>query len=417
MFEEESSEQPKKKELPKISNTESASSGWLKKVSQLFSVFKKESNDHDRNKKIHQLEKARDTEKKILLEQRNFYEKLFSRSPETKNKTKHHFFEKLRKAPKPALTPPPPPSPPASVLSVPTPKAPEITIPTQTKVPEPSALVLKPPVALTMENEIPKPPLQSQPQITQAPVQSSEITKPPLPVAPLPVQKKAFSLGFFSRLFSKDLSAKLAEERKKEEAWQERNSVEQRFWQPAKGFNPNLIKDQEIVFFNWHENILVLSLSLVMCCLAISLTYVGLLIWQKERLEASKFAFSNVEIIDSQIKKSEQEVEEVKEFNNKLSMVSGLLDNHVYWTNFLTFLEDSTLKDVYYERFAGDISGEYSIPALASSLEAISLQLDVMKKVEKVESVSPDIGQPSADGRSMQFNLGLVIDPTVFTKK
>ena len=47
MFEEESSEQPKKKELPKISNTESASSGWLKKVSQLFSVFKKEISDRN----------------------------------------------------------------------------------------------------------------------------------------------------------------------------------------------------------------------------------------------------------------------------------------------------------------------------------------------------------------------------------
>ncbi len=407
MFQEETSQQEKKNELPKVSNTETATTGWLKKISQLFSMSKKENSEHDLKKKLHQLEKARDAEKKILLEQRNFYEKLFSRSPKVKDTTKHHLFGKLNKASESSITPPKPPLAPAPVLVVP--KPPVVT--------QPAAPILNPPVPLTIENAPPAPVSQAESTITPPVVQSLETIKPALPPVPPPVQKKSFSLGFFSRLFSKDLSAKLAEERKREEAWQERNSVEQRFWQPAKGFNPNLVKDQEIVFFNWHENILVLSLSLVMCCLAISLVYVGLLIWQKERLDATKTAFVNVTVIDDRIFKSEQEVEEVKKFNNKLSMVSALLDNHVYWTNFLTLLEYSTLKDVYYERFAGDISGEYTIPAVASSLEAISLQLDVMKKADKVESVSPDTGQTSADGKSVQFNLGLTVDPTVFTKK
>ncbi len=442
MFEEKSSQSEEKPILPKVTTTETASSSWLTKISHMFSVFKKGSNENILKKKLHQLEVARDAEKKILLEQRNFYEKLFSRSTEKKHKRKLHFFGRKKKALEPListstphsppsslpvtptpptpsahlyLTPPTPPSP-LKAFSVPPAPLPSVTVPTPSPAPQVVEPILQPPVPLTIANAptlTPKHAHVSPPTVVHPPTNK----KHPLPPVPPAISKKAFSLGFFSNLFTKNLVAKLAEERKREEAWQERNSVEQRFWQPANGFNPNLIKDQEIVFFNWHENILVLSLSLVMCCLAISLTYVGLLIWQKERIEATKTAFGNVTVIDNQIIKSEQEVDEVKKFNTKLRMVSSLLDNHVYWTNFLTLLEFTTLKDVYYERFSGDVSGEYTIPAVASSLEAISLQLDVMKKYDKVQSVSPDTGQTSADGRSVQFNLGLTVDPTVFTKK
>ena len=440
MFEEKSSQSEQKPILPKVTTTETASSSWLTKISHMFSMFKKGSNENILKKKLHQLEVARDAEKKILLEQRNFYEKLFSRSTEKKHKRKLGFFNRKKKAleplistsapqspplhvtpplvvPRPHLhpTPPTPPSP-LKAFSVPPVPLPSATVPTPPPAPQVVEPVLQPPVPLTIANA--PTPTSNHAHVTPATVVHAPTNKKhPLPPVPPVVSKKAFSLGFFSNLFSKNLVAKLAEERKREEAWQERNSVEQRFWQPANGFNPNLIKDQEIVFFNWHENILVLSLSLVMCCLAISLTYVGLLIWQKERIEATKSAFVNVTVIDNQIIKSEQEVDEVKKFNTKLRMVSSLLDNHIHWTNFLTLLEFTTLKDVYYQRFSGDVSGEYTIPAVASSLEAISLQLDVMKKYDKVQSVSPDTGQTSADGRSVQFNLGLTVDPTVFTKK
>lgn len=223
-------------------------------------------------------------------------------------------------------------------------------------------------------------------------------------------------LSLFKRLFSKNVTHKLSSEREKELAWQERNQVEKRSWQPANAIKPNLIKNQEVLFFNWHENLLVLALSLVMCCLAIGLLYVGLLIWQKERLDTSRVALLNAQVIDEQIALGEQEAQEIKAFTYKLNMVSSLLDNHIYWTNFLAFLENNTLKDVYYEKFSGDLSGSYSVPSVAKNLEAISLQLEVMKAYPKVKSLTPDTGQTSADGSSVNFNLGMSVDPTLFTK-
>lgn len=223
-------------------------------------------------------------------------------------------------------------------------------------------------------------------------------------------------VGLLDRLLSKNVRHKLVKEKEKELAWQERTQVEKRFWQPANAIKPNLIKNQEVVFFNWHENFLVLGLSLMMCCLAIGLLYVGLLIWQKERLDTTQVALQNTKVIDQQINLGEQEAVEIKTFTQKLNTVSALLDNHVYWTNFFKFLEDNTLKDVYFANFTGDLSGEYSIPGHARSLDAITLQFEVMKVYPKIKSLTPDTGDDAADGKSINFNLGMSIDPTIFIK-
>lgn len=253
---------------------------------------------------------------------------------------------------------------------------------------------------------------------------ANHLTPPPTPPSsklpvppPLPEKKANKKPGsFFSHWFSRNKTQKLAEEREKELAWQERNRVEQRFWQPAQAVKPNLIKNQEVVFFNWHENVLILSLSLVMCCLAIGFIYVGLLIWQKDRVQDTQLALQNSKIIDQQIALGEQAAVEIKSFTIKLNAVSSLLDNHVYWTNFLKFLEDNTLKDVYLESFTGDISGEYTVPAVGKSLEAIALQLEVMKAYPKIKSLTADTGETNPDDETVKFNLGMSIDPTVFIK-
>lgn len=494
MFEQESS-QNQKKESQEISTHSEKSSSWLNKISHWFSSFSSGDKTKELAHKLKLIEKAKAEEKKVLLQQRNFYERLFSRSTEAKDKTILHTLESKEEMLHPLskkvetpqaptqsdthISPPLPvennqhkvidekkisshlnisqkksffsgifsrlfgrhtpahtskileaPKPPVEVAKLAVPLAPvetqsqendqkinklssssmsEKSLDTlEQPQAEPSPILQPPPIISDLQkSKISVPSSQSVSAIDSSGVKSTSL---------LSSNKKLSSGGIFSRLFGGSLANKLAKEREGEVALQERKSVEQRLWQPSNGFNPNLIKNQEVVFFNWHENILVLCLALVMCCLAISLTYVGFLIWQKERQDASEIAFLNVKVIDDQIAISETEIKEVKEFNKKLALVSNLLDNHIYWTNFLTLLENTTLKDVYYERFSGDISGQYTIPAAASSLEAISLQLEVMKAYDKVKSVIPDTGQTSADGSQVQFNLGLIIDPLVFTK-
>lgn len=337
-----------------------------------------------------------DHEKEALTEQKKFYDSLLKTTTEEKSTVSQETSHVLPVPPLPPTEPKKPGVPQIETLeseiALAKAAADNITPGEEIKAKEIAAEASKPIV----------PP--------QKAMTSADIIPPSAGITPKP------KAGIFDRLFSRNVKHKLIKEKEKELAWQERTQVEKRFWQPANAIKPNLIKNQEVVFFNWHENFLVLGLSLMMCCLTIGLLYVGLLIWQKERLDTTQVALQNSKVIDEQIALGEKEAAEIKGFTQRLNVVSALLDNHVYWSNFLKFLEDNTLRDVYFESFTGDISGEYSLPGQARNLEAVSLQLEVMKVYPKIKSLTPDTGEETADGKTLQFNLGMSVDPTIFIK-
>ncbi|MCX6792484.1 MAG: hypothetical protein NTY12_00485 [Candidatus Falkowbacteria bacterium] len=242
--------------------------------------------------------------------------------------------------------------------------------------------------------------------------------------SPIVQVKAKNSINFFeklSTLFSKtSLAKKLSNEREAESAVMSKNEVESRFWQSYNGVKANLIKDQVVLFFNWQQKMLTLSLSLILCCLAISLVYVSLLIWQKEKLNDNKSTFANQAAINNEVVKSESELKEITAFNKKLDAVSYILNNHVYWTNFFVFLENNTLKDVYFTSFSGDLSGKYKIPSIARNLDAISLQLEVMKGYNMLRTVQYSASQTvpaTADKPStVKFDLEMSLDQKIFIK-
>jgi len=227
--------------------------------------------------------------------------------------------------------------------------------------------------------------------------------------------KKIKSLFIFG-----SLAKKLAQERQEEEAAKSKTDVEGRFWQPYDGVKANLVKDQAVSFFNWQQKMLTLALSLILCCLAISLVYVGLLIWQKEKLNDNKATLANFDAINAEVVKNEDDLKEITNFNKKLDMVQFLLNNHIYWTNFFNFLENNTLKDIYYEKFTGDLTGKYKIPSVARNLDAISLQLEVMKAYNMIKTIQYSSAQSDNTNKdvaaTVKFNLELSIDPKIFIK-
>ncbi len=260
----------------------------------------------------------------------------------------------------------------------------------------------------------------------EAPVVKKEIA--PEPKKEITPEPKKPTLSLMNRIqkafhfkFSKgSLAAKLAEERKLEVAEQTKNEVEARLWQPYNSVKANLVKDQGVLFFNWRQRILSLSLSLVLCSLAIGLVYVGLLIWQKERLNDSQSTLANFEAINIEVSKNEKEIEDIIAFNRKLDVASFILNNHVHWSNYFNFLENNTLKDVYYQNFSGDLTGNYSIGAVAKNLDAVPLQLEVMKASSMTRSVQYTDANTVKAGpdlpETVNFNLELSIDPKIFLK-
>ncbi len=345
-------------------------SSWLKKLQRFFRRSQHKISEQSIKREISGLEREREKEHSALLKQRRFYEKLLHRNKPVPSILK---TEEKKEAPHFQVTPPP-------------------------KV---------------EKNETPPPPMIA-PKIET--IVEKKVETPPLKKP----QQNFFAHFFKSFMKKSSLTKKLAEERKQEEAVKHKNEVEERFWQPYNSVKANLIKDQGVLFFNWKQRLLTLGLALVLSSLAIGLVYVGLLIWQKERLRDNESTLANFEAINAEIAKNEREIQDIVAFNRKLDIVSFILTNHVYWSNFFKFLEANTLKDVYFEKFTGDLTGQYMIPAVARNLDAASSQLEVMKAYSLVRSVQYLAGQTVADstgdGQRTKFNLEISVDPKIFIK-
>lgn len=373
-----------KKEIEKLSDKKKYQSNfvvWLKKIKNLFHYNKKAIKALRIKKDINRLEEERNKEHAALLKQRHFYEGLMKTTTDTTDKKinntdiKQVVKEEIKKI--------------------------EIKPASEIKLPE----VKK--IELETKSEV-KPEIK--PEIKS------------IPKAKIVLPKIKFNL--FSKHSS--LAKKLAQEREEELSVRTKNEVEGRSWQAYNGVKANLVKDQGVLFFNWKEKVLTLILSLILCSLAISLVYVGLLIWQKERLNDNKTTLANYDAINIEISKNEKEIQEIIDFNKKLDVVNYLLSNHVYWNNFFTFLENNTLKDVYLSSFSGDLTGKYKIPAVARNLDSISMQLEVMKAYNMVRSIQYSASQ-TVNGNpgskttpptpaTIKFLLEVSVDPKIFLK-
>lgn len=378
---------------------------WVKEL--LRWTHKKRATIHAAGLKrdINRLEKEREKEHSALLRQRKFYETLIKRPVEKLPIEKPKVIEPVineKIIEKPVIE--------KAVIEEPIIEKPIIEEPRKEPViEEPKAVFVE-----TPSMPIPEATIEYAEEIVPSIKKESTVEKSsPDFFAAL---KKKFSF----KLSKSSLVGKLAQERKEEEAAQHKNEVEERFWQPYNGVKANLIKDQGVLFFNWKQRILTLSLALVLCSLAIGLVYVGLLVWQKERLNDNQATLANFAAINDEVAKNEKEIQEVVVFNRKLDIVNFILSNHIYWTNYFSFLEANTLKDVYFDGFSGDLTGKYTIPAYSKNLDAISLQLEVMKAYNMMRTIQYSAAQTVAGAggvpERVKFNLEMSVDPKIFLK-
>jgi hypothetical protein len=378
---------------------------WFKNLNRLWHRNKRAIVASRVKRDIDRLERERAREHTALLRQRRFYERLIhprKASPELPKKTE---------VPLPIANP-------KELFKEPlTRSIPQPVAETEKVIPEKPAEHDKSFESMFAPKiKIPAPMPTSSDVVSVSSQPTPEKTEQPSPALGIASFFKKIRLA----MSHGSLAKKLASERQEEEAAKHKNEVEERFWQPYNGVKANLIKDQGVLFFNWQQRLLTLALALILCSLAIGLVYVGLLIWQKERLNDNQSTLANFEAINAEIAKNEKDLEEIVAFNRKLDVVSFILSNHVYWTNFFNFLENNTLKDVYFDNFSGDLTGKYTIAATARNLEAVSSQLEVMKAHALVRNIEYSSGQtiPATEDQpaKTKFNLELSVDPKLFLK-
>lgn len=149
----------------------------------------------------------------------------------------------------------------------------------------------------------------------------------------------------------------------------------------------NLIKEEAEIVFNWRRNGRSLFYGLGVTIFIIIEIYLGLDWWLKDenaRLEVLK---NQTKLLNEQVSEIRSEAKDALAYQDKTFEVQNLLDEHIYWSNFFSWLEKNTLNTVTFDGFGGEVDGEYSLRGNAGSYAEVSWQVNRLKQSEAVLEV------------------------------
>lgn len=181
----------------------------------------------------------------------------------------------------------------------------------------------------------------------------------------------------------------------------------------------NLLEGESISFFDWQAKGTMLATVVILSAAAVGLAYGGLSYWEKNKKAELLAIEAKLDNINVEIVQAKEDTKQYSSLEKKIRLVSVLLAKHIYWTNFFKFLEDNTIRDVYYMNFSGDNKGRYTIASRARSFNNMTEQLRVLKEQKAVLSANITGGKVSTEGNdsvSVSFNLDILLDANLFNK-
>lgn len=195
----------------------------------------------------------------------------------------------------------------------------------------------------------------------------------------------------------------------------------------------NLIKDEAQVSFDWTKNLIMFGLVLVIGAILVGEIYYGLDNWEEEETASLEGIIAETDRLNADISKLRNEAADALSYQDKALVFNELLDNHVYWSPLLSWIEKNTLSSVNYSGFSGDLSGSYNLSATASTFSDISWQSSIflnspeVKKVkirqansliteDQVEGEVAEGEEPQAVLEKVMFDLEIELKPEIFKK-
>lgn len=196
-------------------------------------------------------------------------------------------------------------------------------------------------------------------------------------------------------------------------------------WENPKVLEVNLIKQESGSHFDWSRNLPRLIFSLFVAILFVAEIYWGLSWWEKKENERADALNAELNKVSQEIRLVKTQADEFLIFKDKAAVLPSLLQGHVYWTNFFTWLERHTLSSVSFADFSGDTGGQYVLNAQGRNFSDISYQTKAFLESPEVIKASVGAGNSSQiqdeNGRvqadsSVSFSLELEVKPEIFKK-
>lgn len=175
-------------------------------------------------------------------------------------------------------------------------------------------------------------------------------------------------------------------------------SSDQAFKNP-KILEVDLIKQEISLEFNWKKNLFSLFFIFGTFIIILIELYFGLNWWQKDeeqRLEAIK---AESELLRADINQSREDARAALTYQDKTEVITPLLDNHIYWSNFFSWLEKNTLSTVKYTNLDLKLNSDFAFSAHANSFAEVSWQVKQFLDDPFVKDV--EVATASANGHAL----------------
>ena len=191
----------------------------------------------------------------------------------------------------------------------------------------------------------------------------------------------------------------------------------------------NLVKDEVIILFDWNKHLFITLLVFIFAGLFVFEIYLGLDYWEERESRKAVAIAEETDQLKRDIVELTNKSQDALSFKDKSAAFSDLLNNHVYWTRFFTWLESNTLNTVKYDGFEGSLSGLYTLQASAPSFAEASWQVKVLANNDEVRNASVSSVTSDAEAleegqileeleeESVTFSIDLEINPEIFKKK
>lgn len=188
-------------------------------------------------------------------------------------------------------------------------------------------------------------------------------------------------------------------------------------WKNPEILKTNLIKGDVVIFINWRDNILLLFLGIIFPIILIAGIYQNIMLDKKKQIMKESLLKEKIVRIKQKVKLAKENIKEVTIFQDKVVLIEGLLERHIYWTNFFKFLEDTTIEDVYYSGFSGSTNGVYAFAATADSFNMVTKQIETLRehsKVKLAKTSGGSVGGSAEQSGRVSFSLRLEVYPEIF---
>jgi len=150
--------------------------------------------------------------------------------------------------------------------------------------------------------------------------------------------------------------------------------------------------------------------------------YFGLDWWEKQEIAKAQSLNDNISQVNREISKIKAAADEALAYKDKSAEVGRLLNEHIYWSNFFSWLEKNTLSTVKYDGFSGGTDGIYALSAQAYSYSEVSWQVkafaknELVKNIEVLSVVSNSTGKLKSANSGVNFSLSFELNPDIFKK-